>query len=1074
MGKNCNTITSILLRKGTDQLLRNKVALDPDSVELMDFDLEDWMKFAYNFAKHVNYFGEENSKSPDGDWRSFFKDDREIEALLEDLDQSNELTPHLTLFVCFIRLLDYSKQRFNNITKRHLDFFYGEILKLDKLPAQSDNAFVVFELAKSFDLEKLEKGLRLNGGKDANGDLRKYELTQELAANKASIAQIKNFYYHKSGSFGDRLDKDHYVRVSQVANSYDGKGDAFPGEDVSWLPFGTYEEEPAREKANIGFSIGADILKLSEGERHIQFTVNFEKSFSADEIPSYDELNDSIEVYYTMANKWEGPIEFSENNQTEDDITLPDYKTIVQDKLVKLYVKLGTKNEPTGNYDPEVHLGGLTTKSPVFRFVVNANTESGIKVIKALSKAIKDVRIEVDVRGVRQVILDSDAGKLNPTKPMFPFTTNPIVGSSVVIDHQEIFEKNWTNVQVGIGWLSTPEDFQKHYEVYQTEFLTSISPQVFAKSQEEVYTNKGATNEKRFENLPGPNLIVTEDAHFKAAKTVKLNNQWIKSVEGEDEGKTPLFSSIPAASDEDDETVKFRCQFSVDNPSDTTKNDEAGPIKLTLDSSFFHDIYPQLYAMALTRNDDYQLIPNKPYTPLSDEIIISYTAEDEISLNNSTEDTFENRSITLFHEHPFGHSVEHDFLRKKYQAQEDTCSLVPRISVGGELYIGLENAVNLQTVSLFVQLLEGSENPLVDSFSETDGVTWEVLCSDFWRKFDTTEIKLNEIDNFLKSGLVRLEIPKEATKDNMRLDKDLIWLRAKMSKSYDAVSRVLTISTQGARAVFVDNDNDVSHLDKGLPAETISKLEDRVAYVKSVTQPYNSFGGKPIEDDASYYKRVSERIRHKNRAINLWDYENIILQEFPDVYRAKCLNHTNTKSFLAAGCVTVVVVPDTVNKNMFNILQPRVSKATLNEIKEHVSKLTSLHVNLDVINPIYEEVEITIKVKFHDEFDKTLYSLELNEDLKEFLAPWAFDEVKNVEFGVTLHRSVLIDFVEKLHYIDYIESIDMKVGQIGVLGESVKDATPSSPKSILVSAEKHFIETVAEKTETATTIEEEC
>ena len=74
MGKKCNTITSILKRKGEDQLTRNLFALNPDSVELMDFDLEDWMKFAYNFAKHVNYFSEESSKVNDGNWQAFFID----------------------------------------------------------------------------------------------------------------------------------------------------------------------------------------------------------------------------------------------------------------------------------------------------------------------------------------------------------------------------------------------------------------------------------------------------------------------------------------------------------------------------------------------------------------------------------------------------------------------------------------------------------------------------------------------------------------------------------------------------------------------------------------------------------------------------------------------------------------------------------------------------------------------------------------------------------------------------------------------------------------------------------------
>lgn len=1102
MSKKCNTITGILQRKGTDQLLRNKFELNPSSIELMDFDLEDWMKFAYNFAKHVNYFGEENSKIPDGDWQSFFKNNEDLKELLENLDKSQSLTPHLTLFICFLRLLDFSKARLNNITKRHLDFFYSEILKIEKIPAQSDNAYVVFELAKSFDQEKLVKGMGLDGGKDASGNKLIYELTEDLAANKAKVAQLKNLYYHKSGSIQDGPDSDYYMRSSKVANSMDGQGEAFTGEDVSWLPFGYYQDEatnpngpwdkPSLEKAKIGFSVGADILQLSEGERHVQFSIDFRDAFTNANAPSFEDLNESIEVYYTIKNKWEGPLSLiqkvadEEASEAEVDISaqavkdLADFDSYVKNKKAELYVKLERKYAASAPYDPEIHLGNLASESPVFRFIIDVNTEKGAKVFKAFSKAITGVAVQVNVEGMRQLILDTDAGKLNPTKPMYPFTTMPVKGSNLVIDHNEIFQKNWKSIDVQIKWQNTPENFVTWYEAYQANLIGNLSPQNYSDSQVVRYSggtppSKGTSTEDQYavrlqaarvKNGPGNNPVISETSDFKAIKYVKSNNEWIDAPAGNSR-IVQLFNGESSA-----DGVKYDCTFQIFNPS-TIASEPAGPIKLSLNTSFMHDMYPQLYAIALSSGDKNQIIPNKPYTPFAEEIIVNYSAKEYISLTGNDEDAYKNRSLTLFHERPFGHSIEHDYLRATHNAQSSVCTLAPTVNRGGELYIGLKDAVNLQTVSLFIQLLEGSENPLVQSFDTVD-VTWEVLCSDFWKPLDSVAIKMNEIDNFLKSGLVRLEIPKEATKDNMQLDKGLTWIKARMPRSYDAVCRVLDISTQGAMAVFVNNDNDLSHLEKGLPAESIAKLQERVSSVKSVVQPFNSFDGKPEENDPSYYKRVSERLRHKNRAIMLWDYENIILQEFPDIYRAKCLNHTNTKSFLAAGCVTVVVVPDTVNKNMFNNLQPRVSTAYLNKIKKYVSQLTSLHVNLDVINPDYEELEIITEVKFYDQFDVALYKLQLNEDLKKYLSPWAYDDAKNVEFGVTLHRSVLIDFIERLPYVDYILSIDMKVGKIGQMRESVKNATPTSPKSILVSVEQHDISTVEVSGVTETTIEAEC
>jgi hypothetical protein len=256
-------------------------------------------------------------------------------------------------------------------------------------------------------------------------------------------------------------------------------------------------------------------------------------------------------------------------------------------------------------------------------------------------------------------------------------------------------------------------------------------------------------------------------------------------------------------------------------------------------------------------------------------------------------------------------------------------------------------------------------------------------------------------------------------------------------------------------AAFQDNANDLSHLKTGLEAGTISKLLQRLSNVKSVTQPYNSFGYKPVESSEDYYRRISERLRHKNRAVTMWDYEHIVLQKFPELYKVKCLNHTCDDSYQSPGNVTLVVIPDTVNKNVFDIYQPRVSTATLNKVKKHIDQLNSMHVTTFVINPKYEEVQVDLKVKFKPGYDENFYMQQLNADIIKFLSPWALDKNIPITFGVTIHSSMLINYIEKLGYVDYLQ--DVKLLKNGVLSD--KAAVPSNPKSILVSAKSHVIST---------------
>ena len=95
----------LLVREGTEQMQRFLDALNPGSVKLNDFGLEEWMQFAFKFAEHLNYFDINNSETPAGDWTDFFKSKDELKAFLETIDNGKNVTPHLALFVSFIKFV---------------------------------------------------------------------------------------------------------------------------------------------------------------------------------------------------------------------------------------------------------------------------------------------------------------------------------------------------------------------------------------------------------------------------------------------------------------------------------------------------------------------------------------------------------------------------------------------------------------------------------------------------------------------------------------------------------------------------------------------------------------------------------------------------------------------------------------------------------------------------------------------------------------------------------------------------------------------------------------------------------
>ncbi len=1077
-GKDIDNV--IFKRNGANQEERFNSILDPKNLELHDFDTEDWLLFAYNFAKHVNFFDINDSQNPTGNWQEIFNhfDFKEknipkrtdktynslkenISKILLDVKAEKNLTPHITLFVCFLKILELSKKRFNLITKKHLDFFYEKILQIEKLPAQADKVHILFELAQKSIEERIMAQTELDAGKDPSGKKLIYKTTEELIANKTHISHLMSVY--NDIKLGE-------IKYSEVANSLDGKGEALKEEAKYWFPFGYTSAEKnytELQDAKLGFAIASELFNLQEGERKIDITITFNETFDFKPgLVSLEDILNNINIFCSGEKNWLGSFRLITGSS-------------IMENQLRLVFQIPKDTAAIVTYNQK-NLGEyFATSHPIIRFLINTENVKGHNIFRNLvTKTINNINIKVAVEDVKSLLLESDSGILNAQKPFYPFTTQPIKNSSFIINYPEIFSKKWNTIDLNIKWKNTPKDFVTHYFAYKEKYQTVISQTIFnegmftqqplvshliANQPEEAITITELPinpNEKPISilDLSIEKLIVEADDYFKATLSV-LN----KEVWSSQNPSVILFKDSKIAG-------VYETDVSVKGLYDI---DKSGPIRLSLNQSFLHALYSKIYVLAILSKTPETFIPNEAYTPLVESISLNYKAEETTYLNI---EGYESNRIHLFHEAPFGQKEEHSYLKKIAQesgvldnTKKYPNQLVPDYCNGGEFYIGLHDAETLQQVSLLIQILEGSENPKVPSFTGKQKIEWSILCNNYWKNLED-DILANGIDNFLKSGIVKFNIPKQATKTNTLFPTNTTWIKAKMHKTYDAVCKVIDVKTQVVTAEFFDNNNDTSHLNSSLPAKTIAKLINRISQVKSVSQPFNSFDGKPIESDDSYYRRISERLRHKNRAITLWDYEHLVLQEFPEVFRVKCLNHTSIDSFLSPGDVTLVVIPDIVNKNVFDIYEPRVSTATLNKIKEYINNLNSMQVEATVINPAYEKVIIKVDVKFYTGYDENFYKKQLNEDITKFLSPWAFDSTKEIIFGIELYRSVVIEYIEKLDYVDYISELEMSkypndfddttnnVANVNNL-EFLKILSPSSPKNILVSVKNHIIST---------------
>jgi len=1005
-----------LAREGSDQTIRFIQALDPDSVKLNDFSLKEWMKFAYRFAGQVNYFSNLDFEEPSGNWEVFFKNETELEDFLKRVGVEKDITPHLALFISFVWLLEFSKKRFNRLTKRHLDFYYREILKIEKLPATPDKVHILFELAKKVNEEKIGKGTELDGGKDANGQKRIYKTAEELIANKTAVAQLKSVYNDHENS---------KIKAAEIANSYDGKGEDFPDNKAKWWPFGYYEKEtedqtrefPELDDAKLGFALASKIFLLNEGERNVQITVTFSSEI---DFVGTKQLTENIEIYCSGEKEWLGPFipksKIAGTTGTEEDIT---FVTKTNTNNLKFSFLIGREIEPVTVYQSKIPGEKFETSLPVCRILFKTKSKTGYALYrKFIQYEVSNISVNTDVKGVRGLEAHNDNGNLLVDKPFYPFGTMPVKSSNFYIGSSELFQKTWNQIGVKIDWKNTPDSFVDLYSKYEEPSIKSNS-------------------------------------HFKSKIEIQHKGKWEPThyLDGK-KNKVGLAEFVLFTP----HVKGFSTKFKIDNFNyETGKN---GPVRISLNQSFYHELFPRIYAYAIASGGTAPKIPNEPYTPFIESVTLNYTASASMNLNSSEKD-FQQNAVKFFHEHPFGQAENHPWLNNKtafLSDDEKKFRLLPVYCKGGELYIGLKDAEPLRQISLLVQVLEGTENPEADSFTGKQRVEWSVLCQNHWLRIDSTNMICDETDNFLKSGIVKFILPKETTTDNTLLPAEMTWAKAKIHKNYDVVCKTISIHAQAVLACFDDRKNDLAHLKNGLEANTISKMVHRVSAIKGVSQPYSSFGGVHAESDAAYYRRISERLRHKNRAVTLWDYEHLILQNFPEIHKVKCLNHRTENHYLAPGEVLIVVIPDIATRNVFDLFQPRMSAAALNSVQDFINKLNSLHITARVVNPRYEEIKVVTAAKFYKGLDESYCKKKLNSDIIRLLSPWAFDTKAAIRFGNMLHRSALINYLEKLNYVDFVT--DLKLFQKPDTGNAfaeVKVAAPSGPESILVSVREHTI-----------------
>ena len=667
---------------------------------------------------------------------------------------------------------------------------------------------------------------------------------------------------------------------------------------------------------------------------------------------------------------------------------------------------LAEEMEAIVGYDSELHGDNYLTREPVVSFLLNEQAQhASYSILQGL--CLKRVLIDVNVQGITDLVVYNQFGRLDSSKPFLPFGPLPTTSAYLIFGNAEMSKKKVSDLSLTCQWADLPnhqDGFADHYRDYA-----------------------------RIEDAQPWNVV---NSDFTVQFDVLSNNRWrtLSSADEKSVMEVPLFDSLPGSLTLD---ASRKLDFKVGNlhrpydvdlsnePFDFTPNTRHGFFKLRISQpefAFGHNVYPELLTHVLTYNARHKKpkpLPKPPYTPSLSSLSLAYRANDRIDFYTrtrkqsepaTTERHVSKKSDQFFHISAFGVEPINPI------ASGQGATLISSQEYDGNLYIGISASQLGGNLNLYFDLTDDSELE-VDAATGQSDIHWHYLTLQGWRQLPPERIIADTSAGFVTSGIVVIDVPDDMSSSHPVVNDNLFWFRISCSQQFSRFGSLRTVVTHGLRLVHAEGAaiaNDAAFL----PEKWLAKRS--VAGLGAIRSRRIATAGRDAETNADMRMRLAERLRHKQRASTVWDFEKMVLQAFPNVNMVKCMNHVNPAvRGISPGHITIAVVPAWSHCTHARCSGAKLSSADLKEIYQYLVLRSVDDCQLHVLNPIYERIQVRCAVQFTSNGNRGYLLKKLNSDISDYLCPWT-EQGGLGHFDWKIKTEELESYLSHLPYVSFI------------------------------------------------------
>ncbi len=871
-----------------------------------------------------------------------------LEVMMKEMKNNK---PHIALYMTFLELFEYVKDIQNQLPKKHLDHYYREVLKQGERSFQSDKVYCNLTLNDGVENFYLEKGTPFDAGKNTKGEELIYEQLKSTSLTSTKVAKICTLYKTVDNRYHQQPGTNYVTDVYSAELDRPKKGHfEFPGRPLfGEEQFRKINEEKTLNESRLGLIVASSVLNLSTGKRKIEITFEFEK----------EGFDRSCSILNEVAEKNEEPIPLTINKafttafllsiSTEKGLkSIPAYGFRMDQSTCRWIIdfELGVNEEPfkgvlkplDGNY-PELSLPFVEV---LLKHECSLYMYSVVEELK-----LKNIQINTKSEQLKDFVLSNNYGGLNANSPFEWFGPIPKNNSFFIFGHKEAFTKQINELKLNFSYYSLPiveGGMEEYYKQYFNPKLEASVDEVKTKQyqlsasllQDGIWNQYTEYSQSLFSNAEEQEAVLADQ--YQNGLEISLN---MKAM-----GQEPAIMSDPFIHDQN--SLNGFLKFELNCP----------------DFAFGHETYTKVLSETVLKNSTKKKKektieqPNQPFAPVIDGVEMSYsavaTAQSERTSNPGKEE------VEYYHLTPFGYE------KKTFKSSNQSIPFTYTESGESSLYLGLDKYPLRGELSLLF-VMDGDVSGQEDM--EVPEVQWYYLENNLWYPFGANGVMNDSTNGFMNTGIMGLKIPAKIDSGNTILPSDYLWVKGVVKHGTLGLGRVKALYENGVELEW-NGEATAVHLGEPLPAETIVQVKEKLPKIAEVHQPVKSFLGREAEDEIQFYQRLSERLRHKNRAITSLDYEEIILEQFPLIHKVKCFtaNHTLTDDYreiphsIVPGSVRITVIPDIHQAQ--SKLCPRVSSEMLLEISNHLRKLVSPFVQMELSNAYYEQIRVICKVTF--------------------------------------------------------------------------------------------------------------